>query len=208
MVVPARRAPSVASRGAATVSSDAMHAPGITRQRRPFLAPIWLGALLLIALVAIAYAAYRSLSTTTVVIVRHAEKQLGSIEDPPLAPAGEQRARQLARMFGSDSSPGGIQAIYVTDARRTQQTAAPLAERLKIKPSVVPARDVAGLVSRIRRQHRGGTVLVVAHGNTVPELIRELTGLEVPPIGEDEYGDLYILSVPSLGNPGLVRLRY
>src|ERR1700761_3787923 len=107
-----------------------MEPPAITHQRKPFLLPVWLsiaagGVLLLIALVA-----YKSQTTTVVVLARHAEQELGSIQDPPLSAEGEQRAQRLARMFGRNTGVGHLDAVYVSDARRTQQTAAPLVERL------------------------------------------------------------------------------
>lgn len=185
-----------------------MQAPGITRHRRPFLAPIWLfGAAVLLAGVIIV-ALYRSMSTTTFIVVRHAEKQLGTIADPPLAPEGEARAERLARLLGDASSIGRIAAIYVTDTRRTQQTAAPLAARLRLTSQVLPADDVTGLISRARREHGGSRVLIVGHSNTVPQIVGRLADTQVLPISADQYGDLYIVSVPTLGPSSLLRLTY
>ena len=185
-----------------------MQAPGITRQRRPFLAPIWLtfAAVLLVAFVALGV--YRSAATTTVVVVRHAEKQLGTIEDPPLAPEGEARAERLARLLGDANGVGTIQGIYVTDTRRTQQTAAPLAARLRLKPEIVAADDVRGVLARVRREHRGSRVLIVAHNNTVPQIVGHLAAVDVPPIADDEYDDLYVVSVPTFGPSSVLRLTY
>jgi len=185
-----------------------MEAPAITRRRRPFLAPIWLPALAGMLLVALGVYAYSCVSTTTVVIVRHAEKTLGTIEDPPLSPEGEQRSERLALMFGEAIGAGHLDAIFVTNTRRTQQTAAPLAARLHLVPVVLPAADVAGTATRLLREHRGGTVIVVGHGNTIPELIRELSGKQIDLIKDDDYGEIYVLSVPRFGGASLVRMRY
>jgi broad specificity phosphatase PhoE len=182
------------------------------RHRRPFLLPVWLSfaALAGLSLAAVvAFFIYRSATTTTVVILaRHAEKDLSSIQDPPLSPEGEQRAQRLAQMFGRGKGAGRIDAIYVSEARRTQQTAAPLAERLGKQPVVVRADDSKGLVSRVMHEHEGGTVLIVGHSDTVPELIHELGDIDVPPIGDDDYDTLYVLSVPSLGHASLLRMSY
>ena len=35
---------------------------------------------------------WNSATTTTIVLIRHAEKQIGTIDDAPLSPQGEQRA--------------------------------------------------------------------------------------------------------------------
>lgn len=185
-----------------------MEPPAITRHRRPFLAPFWLMWLLFVLVLAVAYIGYRSATTTTVVLVRHAEKELVTIDDPPLTSAGERRAERLAQMFGGVRGVGRIDGIYVTDARRTQQTAMPLASRLGEKPTVLPAADVSAVVSRVMSEHRGGRALIVGHSNTVPEIIQKLSGISVPAIGDDEYDNVYVVTVPTFGKSSLVRLKY
>lgn len=185
-----------------------MEPPAITRHRRPFLAPIWLPALAGAVVLALAIFILHDVSTTTVVIVRHAEKALGTIEDPPLSPEGEQRSERLALMFGDATGAGRLDAIYVTNTRRTQQTAAPLATRLRLVPVVMSASDVGGMAAHVLRDHRGGTVLIVGHSNTMPQLIRELSGKEIEPIADADYSNIYVLSVPHFGNASLVRLKY
>jgi len=185
-----------------------MQPPAITRHRRPFLAPFWLMWVLFFALVAVAIGAYRSATTTTIVLVRHAEKQTVTIDDPPLAAEGERRAERLAQMFGSVNGVGRIDAIYVTDARRAQQTAAPLAARLGLRPVVLPAADTHGAVSQVLKDHRGGRALIVGHSNTVPEIVHELSGMSVAPIGEDEYDNVYVVTVPTFGRASVLRLKY
>jgi broad specificity phosphatase PhoE len=190
-----------------------MEAPAIiNRHRRPFLLPVWLTFAAVFALfvaAVVTFFIYRSATTTTVVVLaRHAEKVVSSIQDPPLSEEGEQRAERLAQMFGRGKGVGKIDAIYVSDARRTQQTAAPLAQRLGTQPIVVPAADTKGLVSRVMHEHDGDTVLIVGHSNTVPQLIHELGDIDVPAIGDDEYDTLYVLSIPSFGHASLLRMEY
>jgi len=190
-----------------------MEAPAIiNRPRRPFLLPVWLsfaGVFALFVAAVVAFFVYRSATTTTVVVLaRHAEKDLSSIQDPPLSPEGEQRAERLAQMFGRGKGVGRIDAIYVSELRRTQQTAAPLAERLGKRAVVVPAKDTKGLASRVMHEHEGGTVLIIGHSDTVPELIHDLGDIDVPPIADDEYDTLYVLSIPSFGHASLLRMEY
>jgi phosphohistidine phosphatase SixA len=186
-----------------------MQPPAITRHRRPFLAPFWLMWLMFFVVVGIAVTAYRSATTTTVVLVRHAEKQLVTIDDPPLAPAGELRAERLAQMFGNIRGTGHIEAIYVTNARRTQLTAAPLAARLGIQPSVLPAATgPKAVASQVLHEHRGGHALIVGHSNTVPGIVEALSGETVAPIATDEYDNLYIVTVPTFGKATVLRLKY
>lgn len=140
-------------------------------------------------------------SQVTVVLTRHAEKAAIPKDDPPLTAAGQKRAEMLATML-ADS---GVDAIYVTELQRTQQTAAPLAERAHLKPTVLPAKDTAALVKAIRACE-SGVVVVVGHSNKLPEIIAALGGPKVT-IAEPEYNNLFVLTVgPSQSS--LLRLHY
>jgi broad specificity phosphatase PhoE len=185
-----------------------MEAPAITRRRRPFLAPIWLPALLGVIGLVLAVVAYRSVTTTTVVLVRHAEKALSTIDDPPLSPEGEQRSERLAQIFGEREGAGRLDVIYVTNTRRSQQTAAPLAARVHLMPVVLTTMDAAATAARLVSEHRGGTVLLISHSNTLPQLVRELSGKQIEPIADTDYSELYVLSVPRFGGASLVRMKY
>ena len=166
---------------------------------------MWLA---LFVVVAFAVTAYQAATTTTIVLVRHAEKETVTIDNPPLTAAGGQRAERLAQMFGGVSGVGRIEALYVTDTRRTQQTAMPLATRLGLSAVVMPAADVKGMAARVLHEHRGGRALIVAHSNTLPELIQKLTGQTIEPIGDDEYDNVYIVTVPTFGKSSVLRLKY
>src|SRR4051794_32025432 len=162
-----------------------MQPPAVTRHRRPFLAPFWVMWLLFLALLAVAFVSYRSATTTTIVLVRHAEKVMGTIEDPPLAADGVRRAERLAQMFGEVKAGNGLDALYVSDTKRAQQTAAPLASRLGMKPVAYPTSDVDGTVRKLLREHRGGRALIVGHSNTVPAMVQKLSGQSVPAIPDE-----------------------
>jgi broad specificity phosphatase PhoE len=185
-----------------------MQPPVVTRHRRPFLAPFWVMWLVFFVLLAAAFVSYRSATTTTIVVVRHAERVMGTIDDPPLVPEGERRAERLAQMFGDVKADNGLDAIYVSDTRRAQQTAAPLAQRLGMQTTVYAAADVNGTARRLLREHRGGRALIVGHSNTVPALIEKLSGQTVPAIDENEYDNIYIVTVPSFGRSNVLRLKY
>src|SRR3954447_19431400 len=61
-------------------------------------------------------------SDTTVLIVRHAEKMANAGTDPDISPEGVARAKALAAVC----EHAGVEAAYVTQYKRTRQTAAPL----------------------------------------------------------------------------------
>jgi broad specificity phosphatase PhoE len=148
-------------------------------------------------------------ATSTVIIVRHAEKATAPVDDPALSPAGKLRAQALADMLSDVDVVAGLDAIYVSEARRTRDTAKPLANRLELPLFEHQAADVKGLVKRILADHKGEIVLVIGHSDTVPALIREFGGSKkVPPIGEHEYTNLYILSMPWSGKTKTLRLKY
>ncbi len=185
----------------------------VTFQRRPFLTPIWLTALAAVLGLSLAvFAAWEwgTASCTTIIVIRYAEKDLSAgTSDPPLTPAGQARAEQLAQMFGDAKNLGHVDAIYTSPALRNRLTAAPLAKRLGIAATVVPADDPKGLARKALREHAGGRVLIVGHSDTVPQIVAALSGSSaVPEIGDEEYGTLYIVTVPRIGDANLLRLHY
>ncbi|HEY0767169.1 MAG TPA: histidine phosphatase family protein [Steroidobacteraceae bacterium] len=185
-----------------------MQPPAITRQRRPFLAPLWLTLVVVLVTGGVAMTFYRSATTTVVLLVRAVEKEPGTIEDPPLSPEGEQRGQHLAQMFGDANGSGRLDAIYVSDERRAQQTAAALAQRLHQVPVVFSAGDARAAAARVLREHPGGTVLVIGSGATLPQMIHELQGVDVIPAAQGESDILYMVSIPSFGRAHLVRIRF
>jgi broad specificity phosphatase PhoE len=148
----------------------------------------------------------------TVFLVRHAERadaaSAGAARmatrdaDPPLSAAGRERAARLASMLRS----AGITAIFSTEFRRTRETAAPLAGRLKLAPVAVPSGDTAALVERV--QQVKGNVLVVGHSNTIPDLLKRLGIKDEIAIPDAEYDNLFIIVRPVTGEPTLIRLRF
>src|SRR5437016_10383407 len=99
-----------------------------------------------------------------VVIVRHAEKATNGGNDPDLSSAGRARADALARIL-KDS---GITAIFTSEFKRTQETAAPTATSIGVTPTVDAATDTDALVAKLHQL--SGNALVVGHGDTIPNI--------------------------------------
>jgi 2,3-bisphosphoglycerate-dependent phosphoglycerate mutase len=184
-------------------------------RHRPFLTPIWLTVIAaFLAFAAVLAAAvtlweWGTADSTTVIVIRHAEKDLGGGTDPNLTAQGEARAALLAHMFGTAGAHRGIEAIYVSPTLRSRATAAPLAAALNLTPVVAPADDAKDLAQRALRDHAGGRVLIVGHSDTVPAIVAELSGeRNIPKIADSEYGAMYIVTVPRFGHANLVRLNY
>src|SRR5437016_8436734 len=124
-----------------------------------------------------------------IVIVRHAEKAANGGKDPDLSSAGRARADELARIL-RDS---GITAIFTTEFKRTQETAAPTATSIHVTPTVVPAKDTTALVAKLHQL--SGNALVVGHGDTIPNIVKAL-GISVPVnIPDADYTELLIVAL-------------
>jgi broad specificity phosphatase PhoE len=146
---------------------------------------------------------------STVFVVRHAERAdttAGAAPtmnaDPELSDVGKARAESLATAL----KDAGITAIYVTEFKRTQQTAAPLAKALGLTPIVVSSKDVAGLAEQVKAAK--GNVLVVGHSNTVPQVVAQLgpAGAAPPTLADTEYDSLFVVT---RGAPtSVLRLHY
>ncbi len=150
-----------------------------------------------------------SQATTTVIFVRHAEKMATPENDPGLSPAGVRRAAELKRQLVDADVVAGIDAIYSTPYRRTEETARPIAEALELPLSSYDANDNEAIMEQIVRDHKGKIILVVGHSNTVPALIGNMgASKKVPEIAENEYDNIYIVSIPWFGKTKTIRLRY
>ncbi|HEX9852597.1 MAG TPA: hypothetical protein VGA68_06260, partial [Woeseiaceae bacterium] len=57
---------------------------------------------------------FESQATTTVIFVRHAEKDLSVQDDPPLSASGRERVAELTRQLVDSDVVAGIDAIYAT----------------------------------------------------------------------------------------------
>jgi broad specificity phosphatase PhoE len=121
--------------------------------------------------------------------------------DPDLSEAGRARAQSLAKTLRD----AGITAIYVTDLKRTQQTAAHLAKALGIKPTIPLPNDTTALSARLRDIRRGN-VLVVGHSDTVPKLIKALGIAASISLNDTDYDNLFVVLLEK--KPRLIRLHY
>ncbi|MEO8366977.1 MAG: phosphoglycerate mutase family protein [Pseudoxanthomonas sp.] len=143
--------------------------------------------------------------TTTFVIVRHAEKASDDARDPSLSDTGKTRARNLAHLVADTP----LIAAYATGFRRTQQTAQPAADAHGIKITIYDAKiSATALASQLRAARGHGTVLVVGHSNTVPDIVAALSGQPVEAMSDDQYDLVYRVRTGSDGKTTLTRDHY
>src|SRR5262249_37862625 len=141
----------------------------------------------------------------TIILVRHAEKVIDpSNPDVELSPAGQARAQEIVRVFAD----AGINAIYATQYKRTQQTVKPLADKLGLPVTVVNSKSTADLLTQIKSQHSGQTIFIAGHNNTVREIITALGGSQYPTIPETEYDNLFVVTVYRTGKAKVVKMKY
>ncbi len=154
---------------------------------------------------------FESQATTTVIFVRHAEKAAEPADNPGLTDAGKRRAAELARqLVDADVVPGlGVDAVFSTPYRRTEETAKPVADALGLTINAYDAADTERFIEELVREYKGKIILVVGHSNTVPAMIGNMgASKKVPPIAENEYDNIYLVSIPWFGKTKTIRLRY
>jgi Histidine phosphatase superfamily (branch 1) len=140
-------------------------------------------------------------SVRHIFLIRHAER-LSALPVSPLSPAGQARAECLAQTL-KDS---GITQIFVSEIKATQETAAPLASVIGVKPSSIAARDTSALVRNLT-YGAAGNALVIAEGDTLPVIIARLQGGTVK-ISPNVYDSLFELTIVEGGGTPAAVLHY
>jgi len=122
-----------------------------------------------------AFVALVKAQTTTIILLRHAEKDTSLPNatmmkaDPPLTKAGEERAVRLLTVL-KDYKPD---IIYSTNYIRTKATVTPLAQKFAKDVVVYNPNDLVKFAEELRVQ-KGKTIVVAGHSNTTPALVNTL----------------------------------
>ena len=124
---------------------------------------------------------FESQATTTIIFVRHAEKAAVPAEDPGLSEAGVRRVAELTRQLVDADVVAGVDAVYATQFRRSQETARPVADALDLPINTYAAEDTELVLETILEDHKGKIILVVGHSDTLPALMANLGGSEKVP---------------------------
>ncbi len=211
--------------------------PNIKERRSPYYVALVVVATLFVV---VSWICWHNQSTT-LLLVRHAEK--GSGPNPALTTAGEDRAEALVHV----AEGAGVVAVYATEWCRTALTAEPTAASLGLEIQIQPnatagdqlehcgvdqptalldpsVASPAELVADVLSTHRGATVLIVGHSNTVPAMVEAANGPTLCPDyfalaggdcripdqpGNSEFHHLFVLEVPRwFGATRLVKATY
>lgn len=128
-------------------------------------------------------------AVTTIMLVRHAEKQTTK-DDPELTAQGLTRAADLAKLL----IDANITHIHSTPFNRTIQTAEPIANSLGLEVQPYDYKTLDTFAKQLIEQ--GGRHLVVGHSNTTPQLVELLGGEPGEPIEEaSEFDRLYVVTI-------------
>jgi hypothetical protein len=130
-------------------------------------------------------------SPQSILIIRHGEKPVDEDSSDGLTPKGEERARELHRLFEKSASrpepfpkPDFVFAAKATkNSRRSKLTVAPLAERLMLPVNDSFGKDDAErLVKELltNSKYTGKTVLICWQHGGIPDLAKALGGVDVP----------------------------
>lgn len=139
--------------------------------------------------------------TTTIYLIRHAEKANDGTTDPGLSDAGMDRAKAWGNYF-SDKK---ITSYYMTQYKRTIETATyahGVVMSLLSKPGTTYNTTLrnydpmAFSLKQVVEENKGKNVVIVGHSNTIPAQINALIGEnKYADMQESEYGNLYIIKI-------------
>jgi hypothetical protein len=146
-------------------------------------------------------AAAESGATTTIILIRHAERDNFFI----LTDAGHKRAKALVEAVGDM----GIKAIYSPNLERNLDTVRPLANHLGLDVTLTPRIQGAAIeqiVKNILARHAREAVLIVGNGSRhLRALHHRLGGTGEGPY---RYGELFIYHIPDQGPVKVTKSRY
>ena len=132
--------------------------------------------------------------TVTVILVRHAEKDLTDEKDPDpeLNVVGKFRAEMLVKAL----APYGPLQVFSTDVKRSRNTAAPFASRKNLPVQIYDARKLKDFSAQLLATKKNRRILVVGHSNTTTPLVNLLIGEQrFKNMGDFEYDKIYIVKV-------------
>jgi len=138
-----------------------------------------------------------SCNSTTIYLVRHAEKVIEDNPDPSLTVEGFARAIDLKEALKEAS----IDAIIVSDFQRTQLTAQPLSDFLGLQLIVIPLQEIGvekyiqDVVDEINNNWSGRNVLVVTHNPLFQQIGQRLNAPALSPINnETGYDHFFVIT--------------
>jgi broad specificity phosphatase PhoE len=131
--------------------------------------------------------------TTTIWLVRHAEKATTPANDPDLTPEGRQRAAALAKQLKRQK----IAAVFATPYKRTTQTGEPTLKKAKLNEvKTYNPSDLSAFAKQVLQEYASKNVLIVGHSNTVIPTIQAF-GAAKPfdTLDDEDYDQLFKVTI-------------
>ncbi len=172
-----------------------MTTPGIARYRRTFLAPVWIGLIWTLLVLALLLGALRWTTTPTLVVL------------VPVAAAGPEA--DAAAVAGLAGRLGPVQQFDALVAERGSIAGLVSGLGLDAAESYgVDATETGSIARRLRWRLRGSTVLVALPPAPLARLLDELVGDDAAPrpdaAGPDRH---WVVTLSGFGPPAGVELR-
>jgi broad specificity phosphatase PhoE len=147
-------------------------------------------------LLIIAFIRLNGLGQTTIILLRHAEKDTtlqGSTmmtANPPLSKAGKERAARLVSILEKYK----VDEIYSTDYTRTKETIAPFANKINKPIQLYDPKTISAFTEQLRNENK--TIVVIGHSNTTPALVNLLVKEnKFKTLDDNEYGTYWIVKI-------------
>lgn len=141
---------------------------------------------------------------TTLILLRHAEKENDGTKDPGLTEEGIARASELVRVFDETQ----IDAVYSTAYKRTTATVEPLAGAKGLTISNYEPMNGEAM-DKILQANAGKTVVISGHSNTTPWVANYFLGNEsLSDFKDSDYDNIIILTVLAKGNAKVTWINY
>ena len=141
---------------------------------------------------------------TTIILLRHAEKDTIGGSDPGLSEQGKARAEILVSTLRNTK----VDVIYSTPFKRTRETVKPLADSQSVGISDYNPFKLDDIIETVR-QSTGKTLLFSGHSNTTPILINKILGTDkYKQLDESDYDNLYIVTISEIGKGTIVEMQY
>lgn len=135
-------------------------------------------------------------------VIRHAEKEATG-SDPSLTDAGRERARDWAKLL----SNAGIKIVINTNATRSRETGEIISQALAAKRAEVPISNLAALMDLMTFDYSEETILVVAHTETIPSILREMGVSDAINVTEEDYANLFFVAKSDGHTATFIHLR-
>lgn len=135
--------------------------------------------------------------TTTIIVVRHAEKEVVTGDammksDPPLSAEGKTRAENLVSAL-KEFNPV---AVFSTNYERTKATVSPLSKKIGVEIQMYDPRNQQAFAEKLKTME-GSTIVVAGHSNSAPGLVNLLIGdnAKYANLDESVYNKIFIVRI-------------